>query len=100
MGLGRGLFGYRSCAVLCSNCATASISLASFLRERSEEAAELERRAANLESQWTDMKTKVTTRDRTATVGLREEVEEDMKNARAGVADLKSTDGQRRNRRR
>ena len=30
-------------------------------RERSEEAAELERRAANLESQWTEMQTKVKT---------------------------------------
>ena len=50
-------------------------------RERSEEAAELERRAANLESQWTEMQTKVKTRERTATTGLREEVEEDVKNA-------------------
>ena len=31
-------------------------------RERSEEAAELERRAANLESQWTEMQTKAKTR--------------------------------------
>ena len=31
-------------------------------RERSEEAAELERRADNLESQWTEMQTKVKTR--------------------------------------
>ena len=61
------------------------------LRERNEEAAELERRAANLESQWTEMQTKVQTRDRTATAGLREEVEEDVKNARAAVADLKTT---------
>ena len=60
-------------------------------RERSEEAAELERRAANLESQWTEMQTKVKTRERTATAGLREEVEEDVKNARAAVADLKTT---------
>jgi DNA repair exonuclease SbcCD ATPase subunit len=60
-------------------------------RERSEEAAELERRAANLESQWTEMQTKVKTRERTATAGLREEVEEDVKNARAAAADLKTT---------
>ena len=60
-------------------------------RERSEEAAELERRAANLESQWTEMQTKVKTRDRTATAGLREEVEEDVKNARTAVTDLKTT---------
>jgi DNA repair exonuclease SbcCD ATPase subunit len=60
-------------------------------RERSEEVAELERRAANLESQWTEMQTKVKTRDRTATAGLREEVEEDVKNAGAAVADLKTT---------
>jgi DNA repair exonuclease SbcCD ATPase subunit len=60
-------------------------------RERSEKAAELERRAANLESQWTEMQTKVKTRDRTATPGLREEVEEDVKNARTAVADLKTT---------
>jgi DNA repair exonuclease SbcCD ATPase subunit len=60
-------------------------------RERSEKAAELERRAANLESQWTEMQTKVKTRDRTATAGLREEVQEDVKNARTAVADLKTT---------
>jgi DNA repair exonuclease SbcCD ATPase subunit len=60
-------------------------------RERSEEAAELERRAANLESQWTEMQTKVKTRDRTATAGLRQEVAEDVKNARTAVADLKTT---------
>ena len=60
-------------------------------RERSEKAAELERRAANLESQWTEMQTKVKTRDQTATTGLREEVDEDVKNARTAVADLKTT---------
>jgi DNA repair exonuclease SbcCD ATPase subunit len=60
-------------------------------RKRSEQAAELERRAANLESQWTEMQTKVQTRDRTATDGLREEVVEDVKNVRTAVADLKTT---------
>src|SRR5918993_2748487 len=60
-------------------------------RKGSKEAAELERRAANLESQWIEMQTKVKTRDRTATAGLREEVEEDVKNARTAVADLKTT---------
>ena len=60
-------------------------------RERSEEAAELERRAANLESQWTEMQTTVNTKQRTATAGLRDEVAEDVKNARAAVADLKTT---------
>ena len=49
-------------------------------RERSAEAAELERRAANLESQWTEMQTKVETRESTATAGLREEVQEEVKN--------------------
>jgi type VI protein secretion system component VasF len=57
-------------------------------RKRSDEAAELERRAANLDSQWTEMQTK---RARTATAGLREEVQEDVKNAQAAVADLKTT---------
>ena len=60
-------------------------------RERSEESAELERRASNLESQWTEMQTTVKTRDRAATAGLREEVEEDVKNAGAAVSDLKTT---------
>jgi chromosome segregation ATPase len=60
-------------------------------RERSEEVAELERRASNLESQWKEMQTKVQTRGRTATAGLREEVQEDVKNAQTAVADLKST---------
>lgn len=60
-------------------------------RERSEEAAELERRAANLDSRWTEMQTTAPTRGRTATAGLRQEVAEDVKNARAAVADLKTT---------
>ncbi len=60
-------------------------------RSRSEEAAELERRAANLEAQWTEMQTKAKTRGRTSTAGLQREVEEDVKNARAAVADLKTT---------
>ena len=55
------------------------------------EAAELERRADNLESQWTEMQTKVKTRDSAATAGLREEVQEDIKNAGVAVADLKTT---------
>lgn len=60
-------------------------------RKRSEEAAELERRAANLESQWIEMQTRVKARARTATVGLSEEVQEDVKNAQAAVANLKTT---------
>jgi DNA repair exonuclease SbcCD ATPase subunit len=60
-------------------------------RERSEEAAELERRASNLESQWKEMQSKVQTRGRTASAGLREEVQEDVKNAQTAVADLKTT---------
>ena len=60
-------------------------------RERSEKANELERRAANLESQWTEMQTKVVTRNRTATAGLREEVAEDVKNAREAVENLRTT---------
>src|SRR5262245_26818583 len=52
-------------------------------RERSEEAAELERRAANLQSRFTEMQTKVQTRGRASTAGLREEVAEDVKNATA-----------------
>jgi len=60
-------------------------------RERSEEIAELERRAANLDSRWTEMQTTAQTRNRTATAGLRQEVEEDVKNARTAVADLKTT---------
>lgn len=64
---------------------------ASRQRQRSEEAAELERRASNLESQWTEMQTTVKTRGRTSTAALRQEVEEDVKNARTAVADLKTT---------
>ena len=60
-------------------------------RARSEQVAELDRRAANLESQWTEMQTKVRTRERNPTAGLREEVEEDVKNARTAVADLRTT---------
>ncbi len=60
-------------------------------RERSEEAAELERRAANLQSQWTEAQTTAETRNRTATAGLQAEIAEDVKSAAAAVADLKAT---------
>jgi predicted small lipoprotein YifL len=60
-------------------------------RRRSEEVAELERRATNLGSRLTEMQTTAPARGRTATAALRQEVEEDVKNAQSAVADLKTT---------
>lgn len=61
------------------------------LNERSEDAAELDNRVAEIERQWSQMQAEVKEENRTPTAGLREEVKEDVANARDAVANLKTT---------
>ena len=61
------------------------------VNERSEDAAELEKRVTEIERQWNEMQVEVKEENRTPTAGLREEVKEDVANAREAVANLKTT---------
>jgi uncharacterized membrane protein YccC len=61
------------------------------VEERSKEAAELERRVAEIERKWTVMQAEVKEEARTPTAALRDEVKEDVANAREAVANLKTT---------
>ena len=61
------------------------------LRERNQQTAELEKRAADIERRWTEMEVKVKEKDRTPTPALRAEVKEDVANARQAIANLKTT---------
>jgi hypothetical protein len=69
----------------------AETEAAELQRKHYEEAAELEKRAADLERRWTEMAGKVKESSATPTAGMRAEVQEDIKNIRGAVADLKTT---------
>ena len=60
-------------------------------RRRNDDAGRLEERVNNLERRWREMEGKVADKAAMATVGLREELREDVKNARQAVADLRTT---------
>jgi DNA repair exonuclease SbcCD ATPase subunit len=60
-------------------------------RKRNDESAQLEKRVADVERRWTEMQTKVAEKKVAPTSGLRSEVQEDIKNVREAVADLKTT---------
>ena len=60
-------------------------------RKHDEEAARLEKRAADLERRWTEMTAKVKEKSAAPTAGLRAEVQEDIDSVRQAVADLKTT---------
>ena len=60
-------------------------------RRRNDESAQLEKRVADVERRWTEMQTKVAEKKVAPTSGLRSEVQEDIKNVREAVADLKTT---------
>jgi DNA repair exonuclease SbcCD ATPase subunit len=69
----------------------AETAAAEIQRLRNDEAARLEKRAADLESRWTEMETKIKGASANPTTGLRAEVQEDIKSVRGAVADLKTT---------
>ena len=69
----------------------AETAAAELQRKHNEEAAQLEKRTADLERRWMEMEGKVKEKSATPTAGLRTEVQEDIKNVREAVADLKTT---------
>src|SRR5688572_11627236 len=60
-------------------------------RERDEAIAALETRVAEMEREYAEAKQKVVSGTRSATAGLREELNEDVTNVRQAVNDLRST---------
>lgn len=69
----------------------AATAAAELQRKHNEEAAQLEKRAADLERRWTEMLGRVKEKSATPTAGLRTEVQEDIDSVRQAVADLKTT---------
>jgi hypothetical protein len=69
----------------------AATAAAELQRKHNEEAAQLEKRAADVERRWTEMVGKVKEKSATPTAGLRTEVQEDIDSVRQAVADLKTT---------
>ena len=69
----------------------AETAAAELQRKHNDEAAQLEKRAADLERRWTEMQDKVKEKSATPTAGLRAEVQEDIQSVRGAVADLKTT---------
>jgi hypothetical protein len=60
-------------------------------RKRNDESEQLEKRVADVERRSTEMETKIAEKTVAPTSGLRSEVQEDIKNVREAVADLKTT---------
>lgn len=60
-------------------------------RQRDEEITRLDQRVTNVEREYAEARQKVVTGSRTATAGLREEVQEDVTNVRQAVNDLRNT---------
>lgn len=60
-------------------------------RKHNDEAAQLDKRVADLERRWTEMESKVAQKSLTPTAALRAEVKEDVQNVRVAVAGLKTT---------
>lgn len=71
--------------------ATAERAADPSVEERNDDAAELEKRVAEIERKWTEMQAEVKEEGRAPTAALREEVKEDVANVREAVADLKTT---------
>ena len=69
----------------------AETAAAELQRKRNDDAAQLEKRAAEVERRWMEMEGKVKEKAAAPAAGLRAEVQEDIKNAREAVADLKTT---------
>jgi hypothetical protein len=69
----------------------AETAAAELQRKQNDESAQLEKRAADVERRWMEMEGKVKEKSAAPTAGLRAEIQEDIKNAREAVADLKTT---------
>jgi cell division protein FtsB len=71
--------------------ARANTAATELQRKHNDEAAKLEKRVADLERRWTEMASKISEKSLTPTAPLKAEVQEDVKNVREAVADLKTT---------
>ena len=60
-------------------------------RQRNDEITRLDQRVADVEREYAEAKQKVVSGSRTATAGLREELQEDVTNVRQAVNDLRNT---------
>ena len=60
-------------------------------RERDEEISRLEKRVADIESEYAEANQKIVSGQRKATAGLREELKEDVTNVKKAVSDLRTT---------
>jgi DNA repair exonuclease SbcCD ATPase subunit len=60
-------------------------------RKRTEDGARIEKRLAELDQRWSEMKTSLAKNASKSTVAVRAEIEEDIKNVRQAAADLKTT---------
>jgi hypothetical protein len=69
----------------------AETAAAELQRKRSDETAQLQKRAEEVERRWMEMESKIKEKSAAPTAGLRAEVQEDIKNAREAIADLKTT---------
>jgi hypothetical protein len=69
----------------------AETAAAELQRKHNDEAAQLEKRAADVERRWTEMTARVKEKSAAPTAGLRAEVQEDINSVRQAVADLKTT---------
>lgn len=61
------------------------------VRDQQGDAAELEKRAIDLEQRWANMEAKVKEKNRTPTAAIRGEVKEDVANVRQAIENLKTT---------
>jgi hypothetical protein len=71
--------------------ARADAAAAELQRKHNDEAAQLDKRVADLERRWTEMENRVVQKSLTPTAALRAEVKEDVNNVREAVAGLKTT---------
>lgn len=69
----------------------AEAAAAELQRKRNDDAAQMDKRVADLERRWTEMESKVAQKSLTPTAALSAEVKEDVKNVREAVAGLKTT---------
>ena len=69
----------------------AETAAAELQRKRNDAAAELDKRVGEVERRWTEMESKVKEKTAAPTAGLRTEIQEDLKNVREAVGDLKTT---------
>jgi hypothetical protein len=69
----------------------AETAAAELQRKRSDETAQMQKRAEEVERRWMEMESKIKEKSAAPTAGLRAEVQEDIKNTREAIADLKTT---------